>query len=310
MDFSVKARELVYDQTHEWDLADKNYQSLSKVRVKTIDFGDYHIDIQFNPERIVSSAAKVDSKSIESRPCFLCRENLPQQQRGLNIDNEFIILVNPFPVFPEHLTIPSILHRSQEIYGNFRNMLMITAQLHEFVIFYNGPKCGASAPDHLHFQAGIKGILPIEQDFTNKNCCREIRRIGNVAISHWPDYQRGIITLTSHDIVSLVACFSHIYSHLQVFLHDDAEPMLNILATFDQDKWIVHVIPRTLHRPVQYFETGEKKIILSPASVDMGGVLITPREEDFFKIGEADVKDILQQVCFDQQAVFKLISQL
>ena len=86
--------------------------------------------------------------------------------------------------------------------------------------------------------------------------------------------------------------------------------MLNILATFDQDKWIVHVIPRTLHRPVQYFETGEKKIILSPASVDMGGVLITPREEDFFKIGEADVKDILQQVCFDQQAVFKLISQL
>jgi len=310
MEFSKKARELIREQIVEWDLAAKNYASLKKVKVKTFDFGDYHLDIQFNPERIVSSAAKVDAKSIEARPCFLCEKNLPSQQRGFYFKNDYIVLVNPFPIFPEHLTIPNISHIDQRISGNFGSMLDLAAGLDDFVIFYNGPKCGASAPDHLHFQAGIKGFLPIEADFSNNKCCREVRTIDNVTISHWPDYQRGIISLKSNDKDNLIECFNQIYSKLKILQPDEVEPMLNILALFEQGEWVIHIFPRTLHRPSQYFETGEKQLILSPASVDMGGVLITPREEDFIKISKEDVKDIFNQVCLDHQSVLELINQL
>jgi len=310
MEFSKKARELIREQTGEWDLATKNYASLKKVKVKTFDYGDYHIDIQFNPKRIVSSAAKVDTKSIEARPCFLCEKNLPSQQRGLYFKNEYIVLVNPFPIFPEHLTIPHISHTNQRISGNFGSMLNLAAGLDDFVLFYNGPKCGASAPEHLHFQAGIKGFLPIETDFSNNKCCKEVRTIDNVTISHWPDYQRGIISLNSKDRENLIECFNLIYSKLQISQPNEVEPMLNILAIFEQGEWIIHIFPRTLHRPVQYFATGEKQFILSPASVDMGGVLITPREEDFTKISKEDIRDIFNQVCLEPQAVLKLITQL
>ena len=310
MNISKEARELISSQIVEWDLAAKNYDSLKKVKVKTIDFGDYHIDVQFNPERILSSAAKIDALSIKGRPCFLCQKNLPSEQRGLLFNNEYMVLVNPFPIFPEHLTIPNLSHTDQLINGNFGSMLDLAAGLDDFVIFYNGPKCGASAPDHLHFQAGIKGFLPIEADFLNGNCCREVRQINNVHISHWPNYQRGIITLKSNNKMDLGDCFDQIYQKLQVMQPEEAEPMLNILATFVDGYWAIHIFPRTLHRPLQYFETGDKQIVLSPASVDMGGVFITPREEDFNKITEDDVKDIFRQVCFEPQTVLTLINQL
>jgi len=310
MNYSKKARELIHQQIGEWDLAAKNYASLKKVKVKTFNYEDYHIDIQFNPERMISSAAKVDAKSIEARPCFLCEKNLPPQQRGLSFKDEYIVLVNPFPIFPEHLTIPSISHTDQRIMGNFGSMLDLAASLDDFVLFYNGPKCGASAPDHLHFQAGIKGFLPIAENYSNEKCRQEVRRIDNVTISHWPDYQRGIITLNGKDKVNLVECFNQIYSKLQILQPNEVEPMLNILASSEQGEWVIHIFPRTLHRPAQYFETGEKQLILSPASVDMGGVLIIPREEDFIKISKADVKDIFNKVCMDTHSVLKLINDL
>jgi len=310
MEFSNQARKLISDQKNEWDLARKNYEGLKKVKVKTFDFGYYKIDIQFNPERIVSSAAKVDTKSIEARPCFLCQKNLPPQQRGLAFNNEFIVLVNPFPIFPEHLTIPTYAHTDQQIIGSFGSMLELAEKLNDFVIFYNGPKCGASAPDHLHFQAGNKGFLPIEKDFTNGKCCQMVRQIENVVISHWPDYQRGIITLKSNNKKELIDCFGKIYARLHILTPDEKEPMLNILTFFEQGKWVIHIFPRTLHRPMQYFETGEKQIVLSPAAVDMGGVFITPREDDFIKITPDVVKDIFSQVCHKADTLLNIINQL
>jgi len=310
MDLSEMAGILIRNQICEWDLAARNYTGLKNVRVRDLDFGNYKIIIQYNPERMVSSAAKVDPASIEARPCFLCQKNLPVQQRFLPIDDDFLLLVNPFPIFPEHLTIPAAIHSEQLILGNFERMLEIASQLNEFVIFYNGPKCGASAPDHLHFQAGIKGFLPIENDTFNVSCCVDIRKVGNVAIAHWPDYARGIITLTSDDRKGLSNCFAGIYEQLKAIQPQAHEPMLNILATFNDGVWRIHIIPRTLHRPEQYFETGARRIILSPASVDMGGVFITPRKEDFLKITAGDVTDIFRQVCFEPSVILRLILQL
>jgi len=310
MDFSKQVRELIREQITEWDLANKNYQSLKKVRVKTFDFENFHIDVQFNPERIVSSAAKVDTKSIEARPCFLCEKNLPSQQRGLYFQKDYIVLVNPFPIFPQHLTIANISHTDQRIKGNFESMLDLAEGLEDFVVFYNGPKCGASAPDHLHFQAGIKGFLPIEADYSNDQCCQRVRMIDNVTISHWIDYGRGIITLNGNNKENLIQCFDRIYHELEILQTSVPEPMLNILASFENGDWIIHIFPRMLHRPSQYFLTDDKQLILSPASVDMGGVFITPREEDYNKISEKDVTDIFRQVSMDPASVLKLINQL
>lgn len=310
MDFSEKARALVQEQMGEWDLIGKNYEGLRKVKVKTFDFGDFNIDIQYNPERISSSVAKVDDKSIEARSCFLCQENLPPAQRMLEFENNFRILVNPFPIFPEHLTIASITHTDQRIFYNFITMLELASQLSKFVIYYNGPQCGASAPDHLHFQAGIKGFIPIENDFSSEICCREVRTIDGVRVSHWPEYQRGIITLTGNNKADLVGCFNRIYLQLENTMKEGPEPMLNIIASFERKTWTVHIFPRTMHRPKQFYETGANQIVLSPASVDMGGLLVTPREEDFLKITEEDVIDIFEQVCFDTQSVLTLINKL
>jgi ATP adenylyltransferase/5',5'''-P-1,P-4-tetraphosphate phosphorylase II len=310
MDFSKKARELIKEQILHWDLASKNYQSLKKVRVKTFNFENFHIDIQFNPEGIVSSSAKVDLKSIEERPCFLCQKNLPAEQRWLTFKKDYIVLVNPFPIFAEHLTIANISHTDQRIKGNFENMLDLAEALEDFVVFYNGPKCGASAPDHLHFQAGIKGFLPIEADFSNDRCCQRVRIIDNVTISHWLDYGRGIITLNSKDKENLIQCFDQIYGELEILQTGELEPMLNILASFEKGEWIIHIFPRMLHRPSQYFLTTDKQLILSPASVDMGGVFITPREQDYNRISEKDITDIFRQVCMSPSAVLKSINQL
>ena len=310
MELSKKAHELIREQIANWDLAAKNYGSLSKVKVKSFNFGNYHIDVQFNPERIVSSSAKIDVQSIEARPCFLCLRNLPVQQRRLDFNNEYMILVNPFPIFPEHLTIPNLSHKDQRILGNFESMLDLAGALDDFTVFYNGPKCGASAPDHLHFQAGIKGFLPIEKDFKNKVCCEKVREIKNVKISHWPDYRRGVITLNSNDKNDLIECFNQVYNQLQKNQPGEEEPMLNILAGYDPEGWVVHLFPRIVHRPAEYFETGEKQILLSPASVDMGGVFITPRESDFVKISLKDVQSILKQVCMDSISVIELINKL
>jgi len=308
--FSTQAKQLIREQRVEWDLAGKNYEGLKKTKVKRFTFNNFSIDIQFNPERIISSSAKVDRQSLEKRPCFLCQKNLPPQQRGICFDNEYNVLVNPFPIFPEHLTIPNFAHTNQRITGNFGSMLDLTAGLNDFTIFYNGPKCGASAPDHLHFQAGIKGFLPIEKEFKEGKCCQKVKQIGEVSISTWLDYLRGIITLQSKSKNSLIECFNRIYSKLDVINVGEEEPMLNILSTYENGEWIIHIFPRILHRPKQYFENGEKQILLSPASVDMGGVLITPREEDFIKITQEDVRDIFRQVCMDSLIIMEIIEEM
>lgn len=310
IEFSTQAKQLIREQRVEWDLAGKNYEGLKKTKVKSFTFDNFSTDIQFNPERIISSSAKVDHQSIEKRPCFLCQKNLPPQQRGIGFDNEYNVLVNPFPIFPEHLTIPNFAHTNQRIIGNFGSMLDLTAGLNDFTLFYNGPKCGASAPDHLHFQAGIKGFLPIEKEFKEGKCCQKVKQTGEVSISTRLDYLRGIITLQSKSKNSLVECFNRIYSKLEVMNVGEEEPMLNILSTYENGEWIVHIFPRILHRPKQYFESGEKQILLSPASVDMGGVLIIPREEDFIKITKEDVSDIFRQVCMDSDIIMEIIEQI
>jgi hypothetical protein len=301
--YSEKVNGLFSSQMREWDQARVNYLQLERVKTRMLDFSGFEILVQFNPERIRSSAANVDAKSIGARTCFLCSKNRPSQQRGLTFKRSFTVLVNPFPIFTRHLTISSELHTDQRILQNFGSMLSLAEAIPDYVIFYNGPQCGASAPDHLHFQAGNRGFLPIETDFSGGKFTKLISDKPGVKIWNWSGYLRGIVTLRGSESEKLISVFNHFFKKFSAFQPDKPEPMLNILAYYNPDGWVVHLIPRKLHRPTQFFGEGIDQILLSPASVDLGGVIITPREEDFNKIIASDIADIFNQVCINENEI-------
>lgn len=310
MNLTAKVDDLFLNQLRDWELARVNYGLLDRVRSRTLDYAEYQIYVQYNPERIRSSAAKVDTKSIEERPCFLCASNRPAAQTGLPAGNNLTILVNPFPIFPRHLTIVSGEHEDQRILKNFVLMLELARDLKNFVIFYNGPQCGASAPDHFHFQAGNRGFLPIESDFLSRSCVNLLTVSNGVEVFTWKGYGRGIVTLKGIDLNQIRAIFEYFYDSFLMLQPDKPEPMLNILAYADNDVFTVHIIPRILHRPAQFSAKGEEQILLSPASVDLGGVVITPREEDFEKISANDISDIFTQVCMDEKTIINLLKDI
>jgi hypothetical protein len=301
---------LYENQLRDWEQANINYDALRNVQTREIQFKDHSVFVQHNPKRIISSAAKVDPQSISERPCFLCSHNRPSEQQGIPYGNDLTILINPFPVFHRHLTIPSLKHLPQRIAPNFRVMLELARDLQDYTILYNGPNCGASAPDHFHFQAIQGGVLPIEKDFLSGIKCRLKGKRSGTDIYTWIDYLRKPLTLSGDDPDSIQSLFTGIYLLLHIALPSLDEPMMNMLANYRNDRWIIHIFPRKQHRPRQYHEKDENQLLLSPASIDMGGVLIMPREEDYRKISKEVIDDVYSQVCVDDPLIQNLIYQL
>ena len=305
------SNEVVYGlferQLAVWQQAKENYEALSHVAVKNFKLGDVPVKVQFNPARIVSSAAKVDVKSIKERKCFLCGANRPQIQEGIPFHGkrrEYTVLVNPFPIFPRHLTIPDVEHVDQVIGCDgerFEDMLSLAELLDDFLIFYNGPKCGASAPDHMHFQGGNKGFLPLEYDYgilkkrLIHSCC-------GASVYTVENYLKSVVAIEADNKEAAVNVFKRIYNSL-VIKDGEKEPMLNILAWSvgkgEEKKYVSIIFMRDKHRPSHYFAEGDANILLSPASVDMGGVFITPLEKDFAKISEKNLVEITDEVEID-----------
>ena len=301
---------LFISQLELWPLAGENYKGLENVMLKDISMpGGCVVRVQFNPARMRSSAARVDKKAISKRPCFLCGQNLPPEQEMVLFDDRYLVLVNPYPIFNRHLTIALKDHEDQLIAGRFADMLRLAAALKDYTVFYNGPRCGASAPDHFHFQAGAKGFMPTEEEvgFLQR---KQIVNYGNLLISTIENYHRRILILEGDNIEDLDHRFSDIYKILHQIQGGTDEPMLNILSGNYDGSFRVIVFPRGRHRPEQFYEEGTKQILLSPASVDFGGVWITPRQEDFEKIDDAVVNDIFGQVTLGDDEWADLIERL
>ncbi|NDV78103.1 DUF4922 domain-containing protein [Dysgonomonas sp. 511] len=305
---SEKAEKLLHNQLEVWQLAQTNYRNLSTVRSKEFDFGNFKVRVQFNPGRIQSSAAKVDAKSISERKCFLCPANLPKEQEGIDIDNKYQILVNPFPIFPEHFTIPAYDHTDQLILDRYEDMLTLSQLLDRYSLFYNGPKCGASAPDHMHFQAGIKGFMPIEHDVENVGK-RELVQLEDLTVYALDNYLRNSFLICSQDKDKSVRFFSELYHALEIRA-GEPEPMMNIIAWYGNGMFHTVVLPREQHRPACFFACGGDNILISPASVDLGGVFITPQEKDFEKITAKDIENILKEVCVSDVKFETIIESL
>lgn len=293
-------RQFAKEQQESWPLAAAGFKGLGKVGEKQFDFGDFVIKSQFNPERIRSSAAKVDAKSVAERRCFLCMQNLPAEQKAISCGGDFQILVNPFPIFHSHFTIVSAIHTNQLLVPNIGEMLRISKLMEGFTLFYNGPECGASAPDHLHFQAGENGFLPIDWEYEGiKNSGELLFANESTEIRAFENYLRKMIsvqTVSLENGTEIIRFFTEKFHLLQP---EKSEPMLNVICSFENGKWIIHLFPRKLHRPSQFFAEGDAQILISPASVDFGGVFILPRKEDFDKITAADIAGIFKQVTVD-----------
>lgn len=291
-----QARTLVAQQKSTWETAGKNYEAIGRIQNRTFDFGHFRIETQFNAERIRSSAAKTDAKSISERPCFLCVENLPALQKAIHFQKRYLILTNPFPIFPVHLTIPKLEHTPQEISGHFSDLLELGSNLSDFTLFYNGPQCGASAPDHFHFQAVIKNSLPVENEFETleKQFSEVISEHKNLKIFAVENYLRRFIAIVSGDKKEIAEKFELLYKSLEA--EGNNEPMLNILCCFQDEKWRIIIFPREKQRPSHFFRTDEKQLLVSPAAVEMGGVLVLPGEEDFRKITKKEIKEIYEEV--------------
>lgn len=300
--------DFIDSQIKRWDTAYNNYKALNDVITRTIVTNGIPYTIQYNPSRIVSSGANVDQKSIQKRQCFLCRKNRPKEQIGLDYKGNYTILVNPFPIFSKHLTIPTKIHVCQSIKNRFHDMLDLAYDLNEFIIFYNGPKCGASAPDHAHFQAGNKGFLPLEKYWVQMK--KHIAYIKEAQISISKNRLSKMLIIESHNKESIIDAFNIIYNTLPIHNEEETEPMMNILVMYENKQWIVFIFPREKHRPECYYAAGDNNILLSPASVDMAGVLITPLEKDFKKITEQDINKIMSEVCIDDCQMKNIITKI
>ena len=275
MDLQSEIQNLYISQQEEWESFRNGVKQLDNIQIKSFQWGDdVKVNVQFNPARITSTSAKVDDKNIKQRTCFLCAQNRPALQHGITFLDKYSILVNPYPILRNHLTIPIHSHVPQRIRKKIGDMLSLAEQLPDYVIFYNGPKSGASAPDHFHFQAGLKSPVLLQGENELRSCL--------------------IVEDKSKDqVIDLV---EDVYLFLQGQQPNEEEPMLNIISFMEGDTYTLHIFPRKAHRPKQYFAEGSKQLLVSPGALDMAGLIITPREEDFNKIQKVDIEDIFSQV--------------
>ncbi len=295
-------------QLEMWEDARHRFRDLKHVEVRQLSD---QLKVQFNPARIVSTGAKIDKHTLGERPCFLCERNRPKEQMTKQIDDHFQLLVNPFPILPVHFTIPATKHQPQSIYRHYGEMHRLLSLHSELMVFYNGPKCGASAPDHLHFQAGTSGVLPLQTNWQrlSRNLTDVISLNDEEKISVLRDFLVPAFVIISKSEDSDEELFHRLYRSMPM-RGDESEPMMNIIAWRKGDEFISVVIPREKHRPDAYFAEGEAQMMVSPGALDMAGLIITPREEDFSKINLDKATALLCECGISAEKTEAIVSNL
>lgn len=295
-------------QLEMWEDARHRFRDLKHVEVRQLSD---QLKVQFNPARIVSTGAKIDKHTLGERPCFLCERNRPKEQMTKQIDDHFQLLVNPFPILPVHFTIPATKHQPQSIYRHYGEMHRLLSLHSELMVFYNGPKCGASAPDHLHFQAGTSGVLPLQTNWQrlSRNLTDVISLTDEEKISVLRDFLVPAFVIISKSEDSDEELFHRLYRSMPM-RGDESEPMMNIIAWRKGDEFISVVIPREKHRPDTYFAEGEAQMMVSPGALDMAGLIITPREEDFNKLNLDKATALLRECGISAEKMEAIVSNL
>ena len=296
-----------HNQLNQWQDVAKRFEELKGVQTREVGSAL----AQFNPARLVSTGAKIDKATLAKRPCFLCEKNRPGEQIVLPFGEGFDILVNPFPILPVHFTIPSRHHQLQAIAENYVQIHRLLKAYPQLMVFYNGPKCGASAPDHLHFQAGTSGMLPLQRDWQRlRETFVPLLKLNDAeGIYEIKDYICPALAIVSHTEKNDVELFNYLYEALPL-KGDETEPMMNIVAWRSEEGFVSVVFPREKHRPDCYSAAGEAQCLVSPGSLDMAGLLILPRQSDFEGMTAERAEAVLREVSLSNEAMVDVVKRI
>ncbi|MGA3174239.1 MAG: DUF4922 domain-containing protein [Syntrophorhabdales bacterium] len=301
--------DLLKQQVSAWPACGAGYKSLESVREREISCSGFSVRVQHNPGRIVSTLAAVGDGTVRELPCFLCPSNLPEGQKAVLYRDEYLILCNPMPVLPSHFTISHIAHERQAIGGRVGAILGLAADFGpSFRLLYNGPKCGASAPAHFHFQAVPSGRMPIEREIQLKKAPK--KRVASVAVSLARNIGREVVILEGSDPAAMEEAFHALLGALSKVLPTDGEPMMNLICIREKQTYAILVFPRAKHRPDAFYLEDEGRLAVSPAVVEMGGLIVAPLSRDFERIDAACVEGIFREVSLDAETVEQAVSAM
>lgn len=307
MDYSGVVNRLIARQLRDWDVAERNYAALAGAVTHTLQVGESTVVLQFNPERRRSSAAALDKKSLARRQCFLCSDHQPAKQKAVLWGDHYKIQVNPYPIFRRHLTIADLRHEPQRIAERVGDMLLLATALPDFVVFYNGPWCGASAPDHAHFQAGAKGEMPL---------CDELPHATTHMLADGDEGFIGYVEMLGRNFFTIETSTQRAAERYALRLlnllpvpEGADEPMVNVLCWWSKTDrlWRMVVFPRRKHRPDCYGE-GEGRLLLSPGAVDMGGLWAVPERKDFDILTPDMIQALYNELCMTRKELSPVLT--
>ena len=288
-------------QMEIWGDARNRYRDLVQVESRELCCGDLTLCVQWNPARIVSTGANIDKTAISERPCFLCDANRPKEQMSKVVDEDYLLLVNPFPILPVHFTIPNRMHVPQRILSHYGEIHRLLDRYADLTVFYNGPQCGASAPDHMHLQAGTRGVLPLQVSWPRLS--RDLEVVHRLSDNEYIAKVNGYICPAFAIVSQSEKGDEHLYAILYKALlqcgaingeHHD-EPAHNILAWRQDNDYVAVIIPRAKHRPDCYFREDSSRMMISPGALDMAGFVVTPRQSDFERLTAEQAEGIIAE---------------
>lgn len=309
----------VKDQLSVWPLAAENYRSLKKAGSKVLNIGGLPVTVQLNPCRRISSEASLDKESISRRPCFLCPENRPAEQTNMEFEGRkgrrYRVTLNPYPIFPSHLVISSFEHTPQSIWHRYQDLLDFVRENNEYLGFYNGPESGASAPDHMHFQACPQGLTPLQNRVDELLAAGDdktldyLTNVKEARLFHLNEYARGVFVLCGATAKSTAKLFYRLLDCAPV-PDGSSEPKMNIIAWCHEGEYRTAVIFRERHRPHNYSSSGADHLAMSPGCADLAGVYVTTREEDFDKLDAGLLSQVVREVAASEETEKEIIWRL
>lgn len=309
----------VKDQLSVWPLAAENYRSLKKAGSKVLSIGGLPVTVQLNPCRRISSEASLDKESINRRPCFLCPENRPAEQTNMEFEGRkgrrYRVTLNPYPIFPSHLVISSFEHTPQSIWHRYQDLLDFVRENNEYLGFYNGPESGASAPDHMHFQACPLGLTPLQNRVDellaagDDNTLDYLTNVKEARLFHLNEYARGVFVLCGATAKSTAKLFYRLLDCAPV-PDGSSEPKMNIIAWCHEGEYRTAVIFRERHRPHNYSSSGADHLAMSPGCADLAGVYVTTREEDFDKLDAGLLSQVVREIAASEETEKEIIWRL
>ena len=314
-----KLHKFVGDQLSRWPLACDNFRALKNVRLKDMNVGGLAVKLQFNPARMISSAAKLNKEDIAKRRCFLCQENRPAEQIMIKFEGrkgkKYHILVNPYPIFPDHLVIAKNKHVDQSILHRYVDMLDLAKKYSSFTFFYNGPRSGASAPDHHHFQAAPAGLIPLVEDVNSliaqgaDETLEYVASIQDARLYHYNKFTTGVFVLRAETVKSAAKLFYRLLDCADT-PEGEKEPLFNLFSYWKDGEFRSVVVFRSRHRSHHYFSEGPDHLTMSPGCADMGGVFIVPVEAEFDKMTDALLNEMVEEVSIAKGEESAIINRL